>query len=561
MKASLLTGDISPSIRMILLKYLKEGIELSNRKIIIFMGVACLVYLLLAETVFASPAREAVLSRQVVTNKGSIQGLVKEDGIYVYKGIPYAKAPVGDLRFAPPQDAEPWAGVFDCTEYGPIAVQYANSSVVTKNHEQSEDCLTLNIWTPCSPDADDKLPVYVFIHGGGFGFGSGNEIRYDGTSFAKNGVVMVTINYRLSTLGFFSSEETYNQYRTTGNWGLLDQIKALEWVRDNIANFGGDPDKVTIGGESAGSVSVSALIASPLAKGLFRSAIMESGSILGIPSLTASRGNLQKSIETSRLFISIFGYSDNEEGLEQLRQVDADMLNYLSPFVLDQSAALQAFFYTPLFDGTVLPKDPVAALREGNFNKVNLLAGFNHDEGSLFIPAIADSGSYKTIAARVIGKDWRIYVDHFPIDENNSALQRARQVFGYTWFATDTKVFGDFLAGKGNRVFIYNYNYVASGNPLEDLGAYHSSELDFVFNSGVLSGDKNKKMAQEMHTRWINFIKNADPNIGAVPPTATQWPQYDPAKPEVIFFDHEVTTGPLPDKENLDFVAELLYGN
>jgi para-nitrobenzyl esterase len=520
----------------------------------------CAVYLLQAGTVFSAGKLDGTPPPQasvVTTSKGILQG-IQTGGVYSYKGIPYAKAPVGDLRFAPPQDTEPWDEVRDCTEYGPIAIQYPNSYVVTKNPEQSEDCLTLNIWTPAAPDADERLPVYVFIHGGGFGFGSGNEIRYDGTNFAQNGVIMVTINYRLSTLGFFSSQETYNRYGTTGNWGLLDQIKALEWVRDNIASFGGDPGKVTIGGESAGSVSVSALIVSPRAEGLFRSAIMESGSVLGIPSLAASRGNLQTSIETSLLFAKIFGAADNADGLEQLRLVDADILNYLSPFALSQGPAPQAFFYTPIFDGGTLPKDPAAAIGEGNFNKVNLLVGFNHDESSLFIQDPVDNAYYKTIAARVIGKDWRVYVDHFPVDENNSALQRTRQLFGGTWFVADTKVFGDLVAAHGGKVFMYNYNYVAPGSPLEALGAYHSSELDYVFNSSALRGVKNKKMALEMFTRWVNFIKNADPNIGAPPPTATQWPRYDPEKAEVIIFDNEVTAGPLPDRETVDFIANIL---
>ncbi|MHB9296596.1 hypothetical protein PilKf_02369 [Pillotina sp. SPG140] len=245
---------------------------MSNRNLNI-IGITCLLFLLSVETACVSSGKEdtAVPSRQSavvgtnvtnVTRNGPIEGL-EADGIYAYKGIPYAKAPVGDLRFAPPQDVEPWTTVLDCTKYGPLTVQLAdNPFLAVENANQSEDSLSLNVWTPAAPGATDKLPVYVYIHGGGFGNGSGNETTFDGTSFAKNGVVTVTINYRLGTLGFFASQETYKQYGTTGNWGLLDQIKALEWIRDNIANFGGDPSQVTIGGESAGSWSVSALIES-----------------------------------------------------------------------------------------------------------------------------------------------------------------------------------------------------------------------------------------------------------------------------------------------------------
>jgi para-nitrobenzyl esterase len=512
-----------------------------------------------AETGFASGVRSSVPDRpvSVVTAKGPIQGLVTAEGIHAYKGIPYAKAPTGDLRFAPPQDVAPWTALLDCTEYGPLAVQQLTITVPVDNPEQSEDCLTLNVWTPSGPQAQDKLPVYVFIHGGGFAAGSGNDIRYDGTPFARNGVVLVTINYRLGILGFFASQETYNQYGTTGNWGILDQIKALEWVRDNIAYFGGDPDKVTIGGESAGSMSVSALIASPLAKGLFRSAIMQSGSLLGIRSVTSARGSMEKAIELSKILANIFGASDDEAGLTQLRQADPDMLNYLGPFLLDQTAGLQAFFYSPLFDGTVLPRDPLEALREGNSNRVNLLVGFNHDEGSLFIPLTADNGTYKTVAVRALGKAWRTWVDHFPVDEQHGAAQRTRQVLAYTWFNTSTKVFADLLARAGNKVFMYNYNYAIPGNP---LGAYHSSELAYVFKTDAVTGDEGTQLAEEMHVRWINFIKNGDPNVGIRPPTDTPWPQYHTEKPEVLLFDKGVSAGPLPDKENNDFAEQLLYG-
>jgi para-nitrobenzyl esterase len=274
--------------------------------------------------------------------------------------------------------------------------------------EQSEDCLMLNIWTPSEPKKDGKLPVYVFIHGGGYASWTGNDKTFDGTSFAQNGVVAVTINYKLSTLGFFASNETYKQYGTTGNWGILDQIKALEWVRDNIEDFGGDPAQVTIGGESAGSWSVSALILSQLAEGLFRGAIMESGTILSIQSLTSSRGDLQKSIEVSQALADIFGASDTAAGLKLLHQTDPYVLNYLSPFIPDQTAAKSPFFMAPVFDDTVLPKDPVVALREGNFNRVNLLIGFNHDEGTLFIPPTTDNSFYEAYGFRMVGENWPI---------------------------------------------------------------------------------------------------------------------------------------------------------
>jgi para-nitrobenzyl esterase len=483
---------------------------------------------------------------------------VQQDGIYVYRGIPYAKPPVGELRFAPPQDTEPWTDALDCTKYGPIVPQWLTIPIPLDNTEQSEGALILNVWTPSAPNKTDKLPVYVFIHGGGYGFGTGNEKTFDGTSFAQNGVIAVTINYRLSTLGFFASNETYKQYGTTGNWGLLDQIKALEWVRDNIEDFGGDPAQVTIGGESAGSWSVSALILSPRADGLFHGAIMESGTILAMQSLPQSRGDLQKSIEASQALADVFGVSDTEEGLNHLRQTDPYVLNYISPFIADQSSILPLFFLAPVFDGAVLPQDPVAALREGNFNRVNLLIGFNRDEGTLFVPSTVDESFYESYGSRMVGAGWTLIAERFPVDGDNTAGQRAQQILAYTWFTAGSKVFADTLASN-DSVFMYNFNFAEPGNP---LGAHHTGEITYVFNTidQLTASEDSKKLAQEMHTRWINFIKSGDPNTGVPLPSATQWPKYDPENPEVIFFDTEVTTGTLPNQENLDFVAQTLYG-
>jgi para-nitrobenzyl esterase len=439
--------------------------------------------------------------------------------------------------------------------------QWLTADLPLDNKDQSEDALILNVWTPSAPKENARLPVYVFIHGGGFRFGTGNEKTFDGTSFAQNGVVAVTFNYRLATLGYFASKETYNRYGTTGNWAALDQIKALEWVRDNIADFGGDPGRVTVGGESAGSYSVSALLLSPLAKGLFSGAIMESGSILALRA-TPANGDMQKSIAQSQALADIFGASDNAEGLAYLRQLDGYVLNYLSPFKLDQTAPPPQFYMTPVFDGAVIPVDPEAALREGNYNKVNLLIGFNHDEGSIFIPSTIDADFYEDFGFRTFGNKWRAVAEHFPVDEHNTVVQRTRQIAAYAMFSAGAKAFADAFA-RDSRVFMYQFNFATPEQRALGLGARHTGELVFAFNTLSIEdiyGAENEKAAQEIHTRWINFIKSGDPNVGIRPPTDTQWPQYDPAKKEVIFFDNEVTTGPLPDQENLDFIARILYG-
>ncbi|MDR2055375.1 MAG: carboxylesterase family protein [Desulfovibrio sp.] len=501
-------------------------------------------------------AREAP---RVTVACGMLKG-IHEGSIFVYKGIPYAKPPVGELRFAPPEDAEPWSGELDCDKFGFQCFQHP---AVAGSEPFSEDCLKLNVWTPAKPGEAAGLPVYVFIHGGGFSSGSGSSPMYDGTSFAKKGVVAVTVNYRLGALGFFASRETLKRYGTTGNWGLLDQIKALEWVRDNIAAFGGDRGKVTIGGESAGSFSVSALATSPLANGLFRGVIMESGSVLSLPELSYhARGDLEKSIRASRVLADIFEADDSADGLAKMRRADPEVLAYLGFFAADQTAT--PFFLTPAFDGKVLPKSRPDAASAGKLAGVNFLLGFNNDEGSLFIPGNADDGGCKALVARVFGGQKALQVfDRLKVDARNTRLQRTRQAAAYGIFSAGMKRFADIAADAGSNVYMYKFKYVSPGNKKSGLGAAHASELPFVFNNLAtmgLSGPEAEELAGETHRRWVNFIKTGDPNLGEATPSGVTWPKYDSRETNVLYLDKKIVSGALEDKENIDFMADLAFG-
>lgn len=496
-------------------------------------------------------------STTVSTALGDVVG-VENDGISSFKGIPYGKAPVGELRFAPPQSAEPWQEPLNCENYGPTAVQIK----AREGLAMSEDCLSLNIWTPAKPGDNAKLPVYVFIHGGAYAVGSGADAKYDGTSFAKHGIVAVTINYRVNALGFFASQTTYNQYGTTGNWGHLDQIKALEWIRDNIAAFGGDPDNVTIGGESAGSYSVSALILSPLAQGLFHGAILESGTILGASANTYyAKCDLQRSIEVCGMLAKMFGADDNVAGLAKLREADAHVLAQASEFQADLTKLL-AFFLMPAYDGTVLPLDPYKALREGAFNKVRLLWGFNSDEGSMFVPADTNEHEYALMTTMVYGGKAQTVLNRFPVTAETPALERARQLKAYSIFTVGMKIYGDALAKSGLNVYAYNFNHAIPQTEAADLGAMHALELPFVFNNlktWKIDSAENTALAEEMHLRWINFIKNGDPNKGEELPTSIAWPKYDADKPQVLRFGNKLSVEILPDRENLEFLEEVTF--
>jgi len=502
-----------------------------------------------------TPEPEEQQKVRTQTPCGPVEG-VQADGISVYKGIPYAAPPVDDLRFAPPQDVTPWTEVLDCTEFGPIAVQ----DKAQEGSSMSEDCLSLNIWTPAK-SGHEKLPVYVWIHGGGFAQGSGAQDLYDGTNFAKDGIVVVTINYRLNALGFLATQETYDEYGTTGNWGLLDQIKALEWVRDNIEAFGGNPDQVTIGGESAGSYSVSALVVSPLAEGLFQNAIMESGSILGLPGNSYyGRGDLQRSIEVSNMLSYTFGAADNAAGLERLRAADPDILAQMAPMGMDFTFT-QAFLMTPVYDGYVMPTDVYGALQNGQINDVNLLWGYNGNEGSIFVPEDTTEERYEMLVSRMYGYgNMKNVVNRFPVDAQNTSGQRARDTLAYGMFSAVMKPFGDAVAEKGNQVYAYQFNYVTEENEKNGLGAHHGSEIAYAFDNLDNPDAGQQKLAEEMHARWVNFIKTGDPNEGDVP-SGVQWPAYDQAGSQMLIFDTTVTAGEMTGKEDIEFMEDVMFGS
>lgn len=487
------------------------------------------------------------------THNGPVVG-VKNGTVSVFKGIPYAQAPVGDLRFAPPRDAAAWKEPLQARSFGSMAMQAGPDN-------GSEDALTLNIWTPAQAGAEKKLPVYVYIHGGAFIVGSNQNPTWDGMNFAQDGVILVTINYRLGALGFYASQTTYDAYKTTGNWGILDQIKALEWVNNNIAFFGGDPKNITVGGESAGSYSVSALMLSPLAKGLFQKAIMESGDILSLPGNNYySKGDLARSIEVSRMFGLTFGADDTPAGLAKLRLADPLVLTYLSAVDLDFTK-MSAFSMTPVYDGRVIPKDPVNALYEGRINPVKLLYGFNRDEGSLFIPEGLSRPQYEAFVYKTFGADAAgQLLQRYPVNADNSPTQRARQLFKYGMFTAGPKSFGDVYARSGADVWAYHFAYAGKDLLEKGLGAAHASELKYVFGNFKSEPDETqKKLSAEMRTRWLNFIKNGDPNVGQALPTQVKWPKYDAENTTMMEFDVTVKTIVMPEKSDLEFMQKILF--
>ena len=345
---------------------------------------------------------------------------METDGIQIFRGIRYAEAPVGERRFAPPVRTKSWEGVKDATRFGSMCLQPGAGDF-------SEDCLFLNVWAP-AVQSNEKLPVYVFIHGGGFSMGSGSQPLYEGTSLAKSGVVVVTLNYRLGTLGFLPSKAAFEKYGTTGNWGVLDMIAALEWVQDNIRAFGGDPARVTIGGESAGAFAVSTLINSPKAKGLFNQAIMQSGALPMVTAVAPSTAlSFAKAKTESAKYFAEFDLKDDTKGLSSLRKIPAEKI-ISTQLSYPELRMPQVGGFWPVPDGYVYKANPVEQIKKGNINQVKLLAGFNTDEGNLFIPPTTTEADYNTLVGSVFGKNAAKVMARFPMTKDKNVHSQMNDV-------------------------------------------------------------------------------------------------------------------------------------
>ena len=506
----------------------------------------------------AVPALAGTMAPVTVrTPLGDIRGL--SDGeIAIFRGIPYAEPPVGELAYAPTQPVGKWDGVLDAMKFGPIPTQITDAKPGSVSMSDAA-CLTLNIWAPASARPGDGLPVYVFIHGGAYAMGSGSSPVYDSASFARDGIVAVTFNYRLNAQGFLATRATYEKYGTTGNWGHLDQIEALKWVRDNIAAFGGDPEKVTVGGQSAGSYSVSALVLSPLAKGLFRAAIMESGTMLGAARTWYNvAGDLDRSVEVGQEILRLFDTPDSATGLAKLRAIDPMLLTAVTAFSVGMTE-YQRYFLMPTFDGCVLPRDPYEAIHEGRFNKVNLLWGFNTDEGSLFVPDGQTEMEYRRAVIHSAGYDAAMKVlKRFPVDEKHSATNRLRAYTAYSLFTTGLKCFADRMSEAGMKVWGYNFSYVSQRNAKAHLGAAHAAELPYVFRTLVGEDTEDRRrLADEIHSRFVNFIKTGDPNGELKTPSGAEWPGYR-SDGKLLQFDKEVKAVEFPDLDDMKFMQSVL---
>ncbi len=478
----------------------------------------------------------------VKVDGGLVEG-VAADGLAVYKGVPFAAPPIRNLRWRPPQPAAAWTGVHPADRF---AADCVPSMGDPPPGGASEDCLYLNVWTPAKAPSD-RLPVLVWIYGGGFNGGSTSVPVHDGAKLARRGVVLVSVNYRVGILGFLAHPElsAESAHHVSGNYGLLDMIAGLQWIQRNIAAFGGDPKRVTIFGESAGGIAVSMLCASPLARGLFHGAISQSGGSFGPVSKSPSPGENMRSLADAEASGAEVAKAAGAASLKELRALPAEKVV--------EAGRQQRGMAWPITDGWVVPDDQYKLYAAGRFNDTPILVGYNSDEGLSFTRVhTADEyvagvrARYGAFADRLLTA-YPAAADRVPKTARDLARDSAFGWHTWSWARLQSS------RGKG-KAFLYYFDQHpehAPDSPEADHGAPHGVDVPYVFetldtiNRPVSDGDR--RISEAMAAYWTNFAKHGDPNGDGVPP----WPPFSDANPTVMYFAGTPKTGPVPGESSL----------
>lgn len=525
-----------------------------------FIRALLIAIILVVPCAFAADAAD-----QVSTASGIVEGMgVQSSGVRIFKGIPFAQPPLGDLRWKPPQALTAWKGVRPAVQFGPRCMQHpVFGDMNFRSSEMSEDCLYLNVWTPAKK-SDERLPVLVYFYGGGFVAGDSSEPRYDGESLAAKGIVVVTMNYRLGIFGFFAHPELTKEspHHASGDYALLDQNAGLSWVQQNIAAFGGDPKRVTIGGESAGSISVSVQMASPISRDLFSGAIGESGSVLGtLPAVPLAQAEKQ--------------------GLEFATGIGAPSLAALRAMTTQQlfeSTGKTTVGRFPLtVDGYFLTEDPMAVFAAGNQAHVPLLVGWNSAEmgwQALFGGEEPTPGNYNKIVHKLYGDRALEILSLYPASTTEEVIRSATDLATDRFIALSSWKWADVQVRTGKKP-VYRYLFARPRPPMvasmgnaapglaggiikgpdaktmgmpPALGAVHSAEIEYAL--GNLSTNKvfawtpdDYKVSQLMEAYFANFVKTGDPNGPSLP----NWPAAKAGEP-AIFIRIDVQSEAEPEK-------------
>lgn len=506
-----------------------------------------LIALLLVAVFFAcstAQKTEQIDVNSVKTQAGIISGKVTDDqAVKIFMGIPFAAPPVGNLRWKAPQPVASWVGVRACVIPPASAMQAPPKPFMCWSKEfmapespLSEDCLYLNVWT-AAKTAQEKLPVMVWIHGGAFTGGSGTVPLYNGEAMSRKGVVFVTINYRLGIFGFFAHPElsAESDLKVSGNYGILDQIAALKWVKDNITAFGGDPNNVTIAGQSAGSFSVNVLVVSPMAKGLFHKAIAQSGGMFG-KQLSLSQ-TLQVAEDGGKQLTEKIGIAS----IAAFRAIPADsLLKIPARFGL-------------VVDNVVIP--PVyETFAAGKHNDVAVISGWNADDGVSFGPP-AKAEQFKAMAKAQYGDKADTFLNLFPAG-NDEEAGKSQKLVTQLFFGWNNYAWARLQAAKGTgKSYLYYFKRVPPGEP--NYGAFHSAEFGYALHTLKFWNrpftDVDYKLEEAMSSYWVNFAKTGNPNGEGLP----VWPAFNENNPKVIELGDEVKAVPLPYKDQLLFMDSI----
>ncbi|MGA0559254.1 carboxylesterase/lipase family protein [Larkinella sp. VNQ87] len=519
-----------------------------------------LTWMALSSTLLASVAEaQSGKAPQVKIANGTLEGVTEASGIRAFKGIPFGQPPVGELRWKEPQPVKNWTGVRKADQFGPRAMQLAVFGDMNfRSNGMSEDCLYLNVWTPAK-SAKEKLPVLVYFYGGGFIAGDGSEGRYDGESMATKGIVALTVNYRLGVFGFMAHPELTKEspHQASGNYAYHDMAAALRWVKQNIAAFGGDPNRVTIAGESAGSIAVSGLMASPLSKGLINGAIGESGSLLGgLPPVPLAKGE-----EAGVAFAKAVGANS----LADLRAIPAQQL-------LEATGKPGMPRFSATVDGYFFPKAPLEIFTAGEQAHVPLLVGWNSEEmtGRAILGKEAPTPeNYANAVRKLYGDRAEEVLKLYPATNEEEVLEASTALAGDRFLGYSTWKWADVQSKTGGKP-VYRYYYSRPrppmvpemGNATPGLaggvvkstdpnavkvpparGAVHSAEIEYAM--GNLPKNKvfawtpdDYKVSEVMQQFFANFIKTGNPNGNGLP----NWPAVDPSGQAVSFMQIDVNT-------------------
>jgi para-nitrobenzyl esterase len=485
--------------------------------------------------------------RLVNTANGTVSG-VQQNGVVVFKGIPYAQAPVGALRWKAPQPVMNWKGVRKCDQFGASAMQSKpvpfmmwTEEFISPPEPLSEDCLFLNIWTTTTT-ASEKRPVIVWIHGGGFTGGAGSCAVYDGAEISKMGIVYVSINYRLGIFGFLAHPELTKESggKASGNYGFLDQIEALKWVKKNIAAFGGDPFNITIAGQSAGSFSINALVASPLAKGLFHKAIAESGGLM--------KGRIVKSLSEAEKAGQDFVSQLKVSGIDEARNMSADELQELA-------GKMPFGSFSPVFDNYVLPADILTYFKQGKHNDVPLLTGWVTGDAAIMGGQLLSAEKYIEQTKQRHGEKADDFLKIFPAGSDEEAKQSQAKLSISQFAGLQSHLWA---INNKSASYLYEFSFVPTDKPgFPNYGAFHTSEVPFAFHTLKLWKrpwqERDFAMEKIMSSYWVNFAKTGNPNSKGLP----EWKSYNKANGIIMELGEKIEAKPGLFKKEFDFLENL----